>query len=159
MPTRPPASSPPAAPSTRESERVPPISLKAIAIAFTAEIAADYVISLLVFSTFAQGMLTPGLSPEEFAKVRQTVFDTTVFLPCILVLGTATTVLGAYLAARLAKRIPYYHGLAMGIVAIVFTLAVWREHATWIDYLGLLMTLPASLYGAHLARKHLPVET
>ena len=36
-----------------------------------------------------------------------------------MVFGTAaTTIGGAYLAARIAKRIPYYHGLAMGIVGM-----------------------------------------
>ena len=138
---------------------MPPISIKAIVIAFASELGADYVISHLVFAMFAQGMLSAEMTHEEFDKVRQTVFDTTAFMPCMLVLGTATTVFGAYFAARLARRIPYYHGLAMGIVAIVYTLVVWQAGATWISYLGLVLTIPASLYGAHLARKHMPVET
>jgi len=138
---------------------VPPIDIKAIVIAFTAELGADYLIMLLTFSFFAQGMLTPDMTPEEFARIRETVFDTTAFLPCLLVLGTMTTILGAYFAARLAKRIPYYHGLAMGIVGTVFSLALWRSGATWLDYVGLVTTIPASLYGAHLARKHMPVES
>ena len=42
-----------------------------------------------------------------------------------MVFGMATTVLGGYLAARIAKRIPYYHGLAMGIVGMLFILITW----------------------------------
>lgn len=138
---------------------MPPIDIKAIVIAFTAEIGADYLIVLLMFSFFAQGMLTPEMTADEFAKVRDTVFDTTAILPCLLVTGTATSILGAYLAARLAKRIPYYHGLAMGIVGTVFSIALWRSGATWLDYLGLVTTIPVSLYGAHLARNHMVRET
>lgn len=136
---------------------MPPISIKAIAIAFTAEIAADYVIGTLVFMLFAPGNLTADMSQEEWTKVTRTVFDTTAFLPVMFVLGTATTAGGAYLAARLAKRIPYYHGLAMGIVACAFSLVLWRS-PTWFDYVGLAITIPVSLFGAHLARRHMPLE-
>jgi hypothetical protein len=136
---------------------MPPISIKAIAIAFAAELAADYMLSLLVFSIFAQDLWTPDMTPEAFEKVRQTVFDTTAIVPVMFVLGMTTTVLGAYLAARIAKIVPYYHGLAMGVVAMVYIVLVWRD-PTWLDWLGLVLTIPASLFGAHLARKHMPLE-
>lgn len=137
---------------------MPPISIKAIAIAFSAEVGADILISFFVFYLFGQGLITPEMNQADFEKVRQTVFDTTAYLPCMFVLGTATTVLGGYLAARLARRIPYYHGLAMGIVGLVFSLALWRADMIWLDYVGLVITIPASIYGAHLARKHMPLD-
>jgi hypothetical protein len=137
---------------------VPRISFKAIAIAFTAELGADLIIRQLFFYWFAQGMITPDMNDAELQKVGQAVIDTTAYVPCMFVLGTATTVLGGYLAARLAKRIPYYHGLAMGIAGILFSLVLWSRDARWYDYLGLLITIPASLYGAHLARRHMPSE-
>jgi hypothetical protein len=66
---------------------------------------------------------------------------------------------GAYLAARLARRIPYYHGLAMGILGVLFVLVTWNREAGWLNVLGMLVTIPASLYGAHLAKKHMPAES
>lgn len=137
---------------------MPPISIKAIAIAFSAEVGADILISFFVFYLFGQGLITPEMSQADFDKARQAVFDTTAYLPCMFVLGTATTVLGGYLAARLARRIPYYHGLAMGIVGLLFSLALWRSDMIWLDYVGLVITIPASIFGAHLARKHMPLE-
>jgi hypothetical protein len=80
-------------------------------------------------------------------------------VPWMMLLGTSTTVGGAYLAARLARRIPYYHGLAMGILGVLFILVTWDRGLGWLNLLALLVTIPASLYGAHLAKKHLPTET
>jgi hypothetical protein len=137
---------------------VPPISIKAIVIAFAAEICADIFLSLFVFSLFAFGTASPNMGAEDFEKVRQMVFEDTLYLPVMFLSGSATTVLGAYLAARIAKRIPYYHGLAIGIVGLVYCLALWPPEPTWLDFLGLVCTIPFSLYGAHLARKHMPLE-
>jgi uncharacterized membrane protein YfcA len=133
---------------------MPDISIKAIALAFTAEFVADQVIRAVAFALFAQGLLTPDMTDADFANVRQTVFETTQYIPWMMVFGTATTVGGAYLAARIAKRLPYYHGLAMGVVGVLFILTFWPDDSGWMDWLGLLITIPLSIYGAHLAKDH-----
>jgi hypothetical protein len=137
---------------------MPRISIRAIAIALAAELTADYVIGIFAFTYFARGMLTPEMSRDELEKVADTVIATTVYLPWMILFGTATTIGGAYLAARIARRIPYYHGLAMGLAGIVQILIFWSSDRPWLNYLGLLITIPASLYGAHLAKKQMPAE-
>ena len=131
---------------------MPSIDIKAVAIAFTAEIAADFLIGSMLLAYFGRGLFTPEMSDEEVVKVGKVVYETTAFVPWAMVCGTATTIGGAWLAARIARRIPYYHGLAMGILGILFTLMFWRPDATGSYYLGLLLSIPASLYGAHLAK-------
>jgi hypothetical protein len=138
---------------------MPPLSYRAIAIAFAAELVADFVISMFVFSFFAGDLLTPDMAEGEFDTVVRKVMETTAYVPWIMLFGTATTVGGAYLAARIAKRIPYYHGLAMGIVGMLFIVITWNSEIIWPNVLGLLITIPASLFGAHLARRHMPEES
>jgi len=138
---------------------VPPISIKAIAIAFVAELAADFICQMLLFSVFAGDTSTSQMSAEELQALTQKIIETTAIIPVAMVLGMATTVGGAYFAARLAKKIPYYHGLAMGIVGVVYILIVSRGSFDGYTRLGLLLTIPASLYGAHLARKQMPPES
>jgi hypothetical protein len=137
---------------------MPPISFRAVAIAFVSELVADVVIQSVLFVMFAQGMLTEGMSDEEMVKVRKAVLETTAFVPWALVFGTLTMIGGGYLAARIARRIPYYHGLAIGIVGVVFSLMLWNADGGALEYLGLVITIPCSIYGAHLARKHIPPE-
>ena len=138
---------------------MPPLSYRAIGIAFAAELVADFVISMFVFSSFAGDLLSPDMAEGEFDTVVRKVMATTAYVPWMMVFGTATTVGGAYLAARIAKRIPYYHGLAMGIVGMLYIVITWDSGLVWPNVLGLLITIPASLFGAHLARRHMPEES
>ncbi|HEX6397580.1 MAG TPA: hypothetical protein VFZ95_09165 [Steroidobacteraceae bacterium] len=135
--------------------KLPPLSFKAIAIAFAAELGVDSFISLFVFGAFAGDSLKQGMTDAEFQEVARQVTQTTTYVPWMMMFGTATTVGGGYLAARLARNIPYYHGLAMGILGILFILVTWDGGLGWMNFLGLLVTVPASLYGAHLAKKHM----
>jgi hypothetical protein len=137
---------------------MPRISIKAIVIAFAAELLADVLIQAVVFPLFAGELLAQGMSQEELQEVFRKVSDTTAYVPWMFVFGTATTVGGAYFAARIAKRIPYYHGLAMGIVGVLWVLFAAAGNFGWLDAFGILITIPASLYGAHLAKKHMPPE-
>lgn len=138
---------------------LPPISLKAVAIAFAAELGVDFCLSMFVFGFFAGDQVKAGMTDSEFEELARQITQTTAYVPWMMLLGTGTTIGGAYLAARLAKRIPYYHGLAMGILGVLFIFVTWNGDLGWMNVLGLLITIPASLYGAHLAKKHMPAES
>jgi hypothetical protein len=131
------------------------ISIKAVAIAFFAEMAADMLRASLLFGIFAQGEISSDMSDEEMRKVAEAVAANGDYLLWTLVLGTATTIGGAYLAARIARQFPYYNGLAMGITGIVMLLIFWSGTPTWLNVIALLITIPASIYGAHLAKQHM----
>ena len=137
---------------------MPPISFLAIAMAFATELVADWIIQNLLFMLFAGDQLRTGMSEEEYQALAQNVLQTTALSYWLMAFGLATTIGGAYLAARIAKRIPYYHGLAIGIVGVIYVVIASDalDGQTW---LGILVTIPLSIYGAHLARKHLPAES
>jgi hypothetical protein len=134
---------------------MPRISFHAIVTAFSLEVLADMLVARLLFAMFAGDQLVADMAPEAMLALAKTVYETTTYLPIMFMFGTLTTIAGAYLAARLAKRIPYYHGLAMGIVGLVFGLVFWSDEPIWLDYLGMVLTIPMSLFGAHLARKRM----
>lgn len=134
---------------------MPRISLHALVTAFSSEILVDLLVHHVVVAIFAGDLLVAGMSQDAIREVLKTISGTTPYLPVMFTCGSITTVAGAWLAARLAKRVPYYHGLAMGIIGVVFALFFWSDQATWLDYFGLLTTIPLSLFGAHLARKRM----
>jgi hypothetical protein len=135
---------------------MPRISLHALVAAFSGEILVDMLLHHVVLAILAGDLLVADMSQEAIREVLKTVAATTPYLPIMFTCGSLTTVAGAYLAARLAKRIPYYHGLAMGIIGLGFSLFFWSDEPIWLDYFGLLITVPLSLFGAHLARRHMP---
>ena len=113
---------------------MPSIDIKAIVIAFATEFAADFIIGSLLLVYFAGNQLVTGHDRRSrSSRSARRSYETTAYIPWAMVFGTATTVGGAYLAARIAKRIPYYHGLAMGIVAIVYIVISWHDEARWFE--------------------------
>jgi hypothetical protein len=130
------------------------IRLWAICVAFMAELVVDMILSSLTLAILADGSLSSDLDRETLTKATQAIFDSNEFLMSRVILGTATTIGGGYLAARLAKTYPYYNGLGIGLIGLIFALLQWGD-PLWLNFFAIFMTLPASIYGAHLARKHM----
>jgi hypothetical protein len=130
------------------------ISWKFVCLAFLAEFIADNVVDNVLLLVLANGTLSPDLDQEAMKKAIDAIVSSSAFLLAKLVLGTATTIGGGYLAARLAKTLPYYNGLGIGLVGLVFSIIFW-SNPIWFGVFGLLMVVPASIYGAHLAKRQM----
>jgi hypothetical protein len=135
------------------------IRIGAVVIAFVAELGLDQIISTILLIAFGHTDFSPDMSDAEKQAFVEAVWSDGAFVLLAFILGTATTILGGYLCARIAKVFPYYNGLAIGIVGLLFTLVVMGEAPVWYTVLGLLMALPASIYGAHLAKPHITPAT
>ena len=130
------------------------INLLMVCAAFVAEWIADSIIDMVMLLVLANGTLSPDLDQEAMRKATEAIINSSEFLMGKVILGTATTVGGGYLAARLAKTFPYYNGLGIGLVGLVLTLVTWGD-PMWLSVLSLLTTVPASIYGAHIAKMHM----
>lgn len=131
------------------------IRFGAVVIAFVAELGVDQVISTILLIAFGHTEFSADMSDAERDAFMAAVFGDGGFLFVAFVCGTATTILGGYLCARLAKTFPYYNGLAIGIVGVIWTLLPLGDTPWWYTALGVLMSIPASIYGAHLAKPHI----
>jgi hypothetical protein len=131
------------------------ISIPALVIAFFAELAADWVIQLCLLLAFGGDTISSDMTQEDMQKVLDAVSAMPAFTGAVLVLGTATTFGGGYLAARIARQYPYYHGLGMGLLGTAWVLYFWQASALWLDMLSLLLNIPVSIWGAHFAKRHL----
>jgi pimeloyl-ACP methyl ester carboxylesterase len=125
---------------------------RAIVIATLLSLALDVVGGALLMAGFSTGLID-GMSPEQLTTALQAVLKDTGFMLASLCLGTATTVFGGYIAARLARAYPYFNALAVGLVGIALGLLLSSDSPWWFDALAYLITLPAAVLGAHLARR------
>ena len=132
------------------------ISIPALVIAFFAELAADWVIQLGLLLAFGGDAMSGDMTQDEVQKVMEAVTAMPSFTLAILVFGTATTFGGGYLAARIARQYPYYHGLGMGLLGTAWVLYFWQANAIWMNLLSLLLNIPVSIWGAHIAKRHMP---
>ena len=96
-----------------------------------------------------------GLSVRDLAELRAAMlvlFQDTRYLTLVLVFGTASTVLGGYLAARLAPSVPYFNALAFGVLGLIVSTLTSGDLPLWFKIVGFAVTLPAALLGGHIAK-------
>ena len=130
------------------------INFLAICIAFVAELFADYFCEVLMIVVLGQGALTGDADSEANRRILDSIYHGGAFLTGKVILGTATTIGAGYLAARIAKRFPYYNGLGVGLIGLLFCILTWGD-LPWLNVFAVLSTVPMSIYGAHLAKEHM----
>lgn len=132
------------------------ISIKAVLLASLAMFGLDIVSGMILLATFGGPALDPNLSDAQMQLVIGEVIQDPGYLTAALILGTGTTVLGGYIAARLATSVPYYNAFAFAVLGIVVTLLTAEGLPLWFLIVGLLVTIPAALLGAYLAKRRAP---
>jgi hypothetical protein len=77
------------------------------------------------------------------------------YLLANLLLGTFSTVLGGYIAARIAKSLPLFNACAVGVVGIAAAILLGGQSDSpwWFNAVGYLTTIPAAIVGGWLARR------
>ncbi|MET0335183.1 MAG: hypothetical protein ABW190_12995 [Rhizobacter sp.] len=125
---------------------------KAIIIAMLLSLALDVVGSVVLVSGFG-ARLDSGMTPEQVNEAVKAVTQGAGFMLASLVYGTATTVFGGHVAARLARGFPYFNALAVGVLGIVLGLLLSDDAPFWFSAAAYLLSVPAALWGGHLAQQ------
>lgn len=115
---------------------------------------------VLALSVFAgvvlvsvQGMLLAmeGQSEEQIFQALTEITDDEVYLVWSIVLGGLASVLGGYVAARVAKAFPYFNGLAVGVLSTLIGVVFWDDLPLWLILVDIVATPACCVLGAHLA--------
>jgi len=133
------------------------IDIRAIVLATLAVFGIDSVSEIVLFSAFSN--LPSGASDEQVKAVAAALAVDPGYLRAALILGTASTVVGGFLVARLARQIPYFNALAYGVLgmvlSMVFSAMTIADFPLWFRVLAIGITVPASLLGAYFGRRPL----
>ena len=128
------------------------LDIRAIILATLAVFGIDFVTGLVLFNAFA-GAQVANASEEQVRIIAVALAKNPGYLRAALMLGTASTVVGGYLVARIARTIPYFNALAYGVLAVALSTLTTGELPTWFRVVGIGLTVPASLLGAYFARR------
>jgi hypothetical protein len=128
---------------------------KAIIIAMLLSLALDVVGSIALVASFGV-QVAQGMTEEQVNAAIQAVTSTDGFLFAALLYGTATTIFGGIVAARLARSHPYFNAFAVGALGIVLGLLLGGDAPFWFEALALFVSVPAALAGARLALRRGP---
>lgn len=129
------------------------IDLRAIVLATLAVFGIDFVTGIVLFSVFSENVA--NASQEQVRAAAVALANDPGYLRAALILGTASTVVGGFLVARIARSIPYFNALAYGVLGMVLSALMTGELPTWFRVLGIAVTVPASLLGAYFGRRAL----
>lgn len=128
------------------------INIRAVIMASLAVFGVDIVSSFILIYLFGGPTFGSGMSEEEIRSALQVLFQDVRYLALALISGTASTVLGGYLAARLARAVPYFNALAFGVLGLTVSMLLGGDFPTWFKVMAFGITLPAALLGGHIAK-------
>ena len=129
------------------------VSPKALLISLGVMLALDTLGGMILTIFFASQSIDANTTPEQTRAAVEAMNQSSGFLLSALAYGTITTILGGYLAARLAKSLPYFNAGALGLAGIAIGLILAGSSPLWFDIVGFFVTLPAALFGGHLFKR------
>lgn len=133
------------------------VHYKSVAMAMAITLLLDSLTGILLTLFMGRKALPPGASQADLQKAFEAVSQQPAYLGASLLLGSASTLLGGYLAARMAGRLPYLNSAAYGVLGLALVLWLGApDTPLWFDLLGDLSTLPLALAGGHWARQQQP---
>jgi hypothetical protein len=132
------------------------ISIKAVAVGFLLTLGLDILTGIVMLLLRGNEITVAGRSSEQVSQDLADVTGSTSFLLMSIALGTLTTLVGGYVTARVAKRYPYFNGLAVGVLGALFGLFFWSENPVWFNLFALVTVIPTALLGAHIGARSLP---
>jgi hypothetical protein len=126
------------------------ISIKAILLGSLADLVSSLVVSLGYIVILAAVLMARGATRSELDAVPQRL----ILLGPILIIGWACSVLGGFVAGRVAKRSEVMHGGIVGLAGILVGLLVLllgSRPVLWDTIASFVGTIPFAMLGGRLA--------
>jgi hypothetical protein len=124
--------------------RLADVKFKAVIVGAVADNAG----TLFVMTLLAAALASAGHSADEVMSRMKS----TSGLLLGLIIGLGCTVLGGYIAGRIARQNERTHGALVAVIGMVIAL-IFRDGGdpAWFDIAGFAGMLPAGMLGGHLA--------
>ena len=131
------------------------LDIRAIVLTTLAILGLDFIIGSVVISVFAGEQVANATDEQTRKAIIVALAANGAYLRTVLILGTATTVVGGFMIARIARSLPYFNALAFGVVGVLLNVVPASQVPIWLQVVGVALTIPAALLGAYLARRPL----
>ena len=132
------------------------ISIKGIVLGVIATIGLDTVAGVVLVLIFGGHLFKSGITNQQLEEAMTVVAQGNNFLISSLIIGTLTTVLGGYIAARVARKEVYLNSGIVGLFGIFSGVFLAGGYPIWFNVAAFLTVVPAALTGGHLAKSKVP---
>ena len=125
------------------------VSIKALILGTLITVGIDTRAGMVMVATLGKSSLDPTVPIEQSIAAFIHRTDMLIFS---LIIGTLSTMLAGYAAARIAKQAIYLNSGLLGIIGVIIGLFSAGMYPAWFNVLGFLTVIPAALLGGHLAK-------
>jgi len=129
------------------------INIKAIVVGFLSDFVASHVFRILLLILATIIIAGKGYEGDDLEKMLLSVIKETPFRIFSFAAALGFTMLGGYIAGRLAGGGELFHAGAVGIIRIVLSLFFSPLHFTWHNLLAFILILPAAIIGGNIAKE------
>ncbi len=131
----------------------PSVNIKAILIGFMFDFVASTIFGVVLSFFMALVLAIKGYKDAELEKSLISLLDGTTYRILSLIVGLGFTMMGGYVAGRIARSGEYFHSGAVGLLNVLFGLFFIGMYFTWYSVIAFLLVLPAAIIGGDMARK------
>lgn len=129
------------------------INIKAITAGFVADFVASTLFSIALSLLAVFIIAGKGYEGDDLERMLHSVMNDVPYRTFSLVAGLGFTLLGGYIAGRLARGGEIFHSGVVGVLNIIFGLFFINRHFTWYYAVAFVLVLPAALIGGNLAKQ------
>ena len=129
------------------------VSVKGLVVGALWILLLDMLTGIGMLALIGSDAIHEGMSARQLNEAIVAVMATTSFLVGSVILGTLSTVVGAYTAARTAMKGPYVNAAILGVAGMALGVLLAQGLPFFI------LALPAALLGGHLARSRTEART
>jgi|SRR5271157_1097391 len=128
------------------------ISIKGVILGIVVALILDIIAAFVMGAIVGVSLFKEGMTQQQLKEAVVAVILSTGFLLGSGIFGTLSTILGGYIAARVAKNNYYMNAAVIGVLGIVLNALTGTDYPLWFNSSAVLLVLPAALLGGHLAR-------
>ena len=126
------------------------LKIKAILFGSLADILGTSLSGLILCFIYGVIKISQGVSAENLSKLD--VQHDFLLQVSSLIIGSVCTLLGGYIAGRMAKQSEVLHGGIVGILSLVFASFFIFQNPLWFNIIGFIVTIPLAMAGGHIAK-------
>lgn len=130
------------------------LNYSAIMTGLLVDILCSFIIALGLSFMIGLRLRVEGIDQPQFETAFIAVTQAFSFQLLMLAGGLFSTAAGAFAASRIAKRLEYFHASSVGVLALLIGLATNSGQMSGnIQWIGLLLVIPAALLGGRQAKR------
>ncbi|MFA5340032.1 MAG: hypothetical protein WC317_07810 [Candidatus Omnitrophota bacterium] len=124
------------------------INIKALVVGVLTDLGSSIVLGIILGVVAAIILIAQGVPPKEVAVRLQ---GQMLLIPSMII-GLGGTLLGGFVAGRIAKDYEVFHGGIVGCISILLGFFFWSSCPLWYNLAGLIVTIPCGMLGGNIAK-------